>query len=284
MGCGETERISTPFAAREAREYSRLPPTRVYGTIHAVTASMSVAHSTAYCISCSFFLPILPTLPKRKKYKMETTVYENAKNRTGKISSRQSSLSSQKADLRHETSAFALLVWTYADEHVRAASDGGDYGHEAKTSTLLGRLIDGVVGSGRGTINGLLEAHEDAMAVDALVWAWFDQNGSHRAYLASYLERRVAPPHPDTLERQRRVPRLRANGKPHVIYDHNRNPVGVLEDVVGYDEKQIAYASYHHRMFVELIGVLPGIHLTRWKVTRSGLTQNEESLTTLCRV
>ncbi len=184
-----------------------------------------------------------------------------------------------KADLRAETTAFQLLVWTYADERVRAAGEGGDYGPVAMESTLLGRLIDGVAGVGRGTINGLLEVHDDALAVDGLVWAWFDGNWSHRAYLASYLERRVAPPHPKTLKPLRRVPRLRANGRPYLLYDLNRNVVGVVEDVEGCDEKQLAYAGLQHRLFCGLLGVLSGIKLKKWKVVARGLTDYEESLT-----
>ena len=173
-----------------------------------------------------------------------------------------------KADLRREISGFGLLVWTYADEHVRAACDGGTYGEVQHGSTVLGRLQDSVSGSGRGSINGLLNPHEDAMAVDALVWAWFDQNGSHRAYLAAHLEKRKAPPDPATLEPQRLVPRLRANGKPYYIYDRSRNVIGVIEDLVGHDEKQIAYARYHHNLFQGLLEVLPGLKLSRWKVVK----------------
>lgn len=186
----------------------------------------------------------------------------------------------KKADLRRETTAWSLLVWTYADERVRAASDGGEVGPSTKKSTVLGRLIDGDVGAGAGTINGWLEAHEDALAVDALVWAWYDQNVSHRAYLAAHLERRKPPPHPSTLEPQQRVPRLKPNGKPHVVYDQNRHAIGVLEDVIGYDATQIAHADYHYRLFVALLDVLIPIKLTKWKVISRGLTVCEESLTT----
>lgn len=185
-----------------------------------------------------------------------------------------------KADMRRETTAFRLLVWTYADERVRAMADGAEYGDGLSYgSTVLGRLIDGVEGSGRGTINGLIEIHEDALMVDSLVWAWYDHRPDYRAYLATHLERRVPPPHPSTLEPQRRVPRLKPNGKPHILYDNNRHAIGVLEDVVGYDAKQMAYADLHYRLFVGLLDVLKSQQLTKWKVTGRGLTVCEESLT-----
>ena len=212
---------------------------------------------------------------------METKSYK-VENLGGKrLKDGLASPASQKPDLRQEISAFKLLTWTYADERVRAASDGGELGPQVQSSTLLGRLMDGVEGTGRGTINGFMEIHDDALSVDALVWAWFDQNWSHRAYLASYLERRVAPPHPSTLEPERRTPRLRANGKPYVIYDRNRNAMGVLEDVVGFDAKQIEYATFHYALFVGLLDVLRGVKLKKWKVLGRGLTVYEESLTSL---
>lgn len=186
-----------------------------------------------------------------------------------------------KADLRAEISAFGLLVWTYADQRVRAMADGAEWSDgQSRSGTLLGRLIDGIEGTGRGTINGLIEIHEDALAVDALVWAWYEGDFAHRAYLAAHLERRNTPPHPATLEPLRRVPRLRPNGKPHVIYDSNRHSIGVLEDLVGFDEKQIAYADVQYCLFIGLLDVLASQKLVKWKVKGRGLTVCEESLTT----
>jgi hypothetical protein len=186
-----------------------------------------------------------------------------------------------KADLRQDITAFRLLVWTYADECVRAASDGEADLNGEKTTTVLGRLIDGDEGAGRGSINGLLIPHDDAVVVDGLVWAWLDQDWGKRAYYASYLEKRLAPPHPMSLEPERRVPRLRANGKPYVIYDHNRNRVGVLEDIVGHSAKQIAYADQMYCLFEGLLDVLQTIQLKKWRVKNRGLTGYAESLTSL---
>lgn len=184
-----------------------------------------------------------------------------------------------KADLRSEITAFRLLVWTYADERVRAANVGGDLAPQAATSTVLGRLIDGDIGSARGTINGLLDPHQDAWEVNGLVLAWFDQNSTQYTYLASYLEKRLPPPHPSTLEPLRRIPRLRANGKPYYRYDASRHVIGMVEDEVGHDANQIAYAGLIYDLFIGLLDVLSTAKLHKWKVVGRGLTVCAESLT-----
>jgi hypothetical protein len=180
-----------------------------------------------------------------------------------------------KADFRSETTAFQLLIWTYADERVRAASeewDGDTFGPFISRSTPLGRLVDGVMGSGRGTINGQLYAHEDALQVDALVAAWCEHRSDEHHYLAWHFEKRMAPPHPSTLEPERKVPRLRPNGKPHMLYDHNRHPIGVVHDLVGHSPKQIAFADRMIRLFDGLLDLLMRENLKKWRVLERGLT------------
>lgn len=174
-----------------------------------------------------------------------------------------------KADLRAEISAFGLLVWTYADERVRAASEewaGETHGPFISRSTPLGRLVDGVVGAGRGTINGMLYAHEDAVAVDAAVLAGCGGRSDCHHYLAWHLERRLAPPHPSTLQPERRVPRLRPNGKPYLLYDHNRNVIGEAYDVEGYSAKQIAFAEQNFQNYQLIRSKLLSQKLVKWRV------------------
>ncbi len=174
-----------------------------------------------------------------------------------------------KADLRAEISAFGLLIWTYADERVRAASEewaGETFGPLVSRSTPLGRLVDGVIGSGRGTINGMLYAHEDAVAVDGAVLAACGGRSDQHQYLALHFERRMVPPHPSTLEPERKVPRLRPNGKPHLLYDHNRHVIGVVHDLVGYSAKHIAFAAQAFAIYELILVSLASQNLSKWRV------------------
>ncbi|MGF7162269.1 hypothetical protein FHS85_003912 [Rhodoligotrophos appendicifer] len=70
----------------------------------------------------------------------------------------------RKADLRREIDAWSLLVWAYKDECVRAAAGGTeDWSLRHERSSLCMAERRG------GLINGWLQVHEDAVAVDA--WA-----------------------------------------------------------------------------------------------------------------
>ena len=153
-----------------------------------------------------------------------------------------------KADLRAEISAFGLLVWTYADQRVRAASEQGlndTLGPRVATSTVLGRLGDSVVGNGRGTINGRLEPHGDAWTVDEMVKAWFDHDGVRHAYVAWYLEKR------------RRVP-------------HASEAYLCLLEWKGHTAKHLAYVAEIYQLFDGLLNVLVGVETSRWRVVNRG--------------
>jgi hypothetical protein len=207
---------------------------------------------SAYSVSCTFLLPILPTLPKRKKKNVETNSCEIAKKSAGKIINRASSLSSQKADLRHETTAWRLVQWAYADEHIRAANvDDGQYAVIRQESTLLGRLIDGVIGSGRGTINGKLNAHVDAFVVDGIVWqALRGRRGDIHHYnrLAQSFERRLPIYQEIVIEPLRFVQKRDERGRPEMLYPlrGRHEPIACILTVEGHSPEDAARMRADH--------------------------------------
>src|SRR5688572_1840830 len=119
-----------------------------------------------------------------------------------------------KADLRQPITAWKALVWAYADEHVRVATNS-DF---CRANTGYSSVdLEGAGGTG-GAINGFLEAHDDALAIDDTVRAWYDFDGMHYHHFATGLERRKRPPRGCELQPLRLVPKLKPNGKPEMIY------------------------------------------------------------------
>lgn len=184
-----------------------------------------------------------------------------------------------RADLRAEISAWRLLVWAYRDEALRAATNGSDF---AGAATGYAQVNAERVGP-RGSINGLLEAHEDAFAVDAKVSAWFEGvDRNWRDLLAAYCEKAKAPPSAAELSPMRLVPRLRPNGSLWLEYPvRGRNePYLCLVDYEGHSEQELRRVQDFRDLVDALLDIMPGWTLTKWKVTSRGLTRGGESLTT----
>jgi hypothetical protein len=176
-----------------------------------------------------------------------------------------------KADLRREITAWQLLVWTYADERVRAASGSEAPDHVASNGYSLMRL--GETGVSAGTVRGLLEPHEDALAVDALVWAWFDHDFQRRAALAAACERRKPLPQAAQLKPFRFLPKYKDNGKLWMEYRHGEHgPYCCVLDCEGYTQAQLQRVQDLHDLFVGLLDVMIGMRLSRYKVVTRGLT------------
>lgn len=187
-----------------------------------------------------------------------------------------------KADLRREITAWRALVWAYADETLRAATDAASAPGHLERSAGVVRYTD----QGRSNTQGCwLEVHEDAFAIDALVMAWFDHDGLRRDELARYAERRTPPPRQLDLQPLRCGPVYRANGAikleypprgrqvPYLCYvDYEGLPPHVVE------LKQRRQAELHG-LFLALLDVMAGLRLSKWKILGRGLTDGGESLT-----
>lgn len=179
----------------------------------------------------------------------------------------------QKADLRRPITAWKALVWAYRDECVRAATNTSEAGRYAETGFAASRYSTGEAGGG-GLINGLLEAHVDAHAIDQLVANWFDEWPLWRQGVAVYAEKAELPPHPDTLPRFRIVgPELNAKGNIRVIYkSYGRKDEGYLCPLVseGFDEREIQRHREFHALFIGLLDIMGGLKLKKWRITGPG--------------
>jgi len=179
-----------------------------------------------------------------------------------------------KADLRREISAWKALVWAYADENVRAATHCGSE-PALYCSNGLSLMRVGETGIGGGTINGLLEAHPDAWAIDNLVANWFDEWPDWRQGVALYAESRRPPPAVEHLPRQRIVgPKLNGKGNPVQLYrdfgakDHPY--LCPLEIDEGYTAAQVEWHRQFLLLFKAMLDVMEGLKLERWRVRGRG--------------
>lgn len=174
-----------------------------------------------------------------------------------------------KADLRQPITAWKALVWAYADEHVRAATNSkGSWVRPGPSSVDLGET------GGSSGIAGFLEAHDDAVAIDGMVKAWFDFDGMQYHRLAFALERRARPPRGCELQPLRLVPKLKVNGTPEMVYNgYGRHdmPLYCLLEIEGYDDAAIAKAQELYDLFVALLDIMPGLKLSKWRIVGQGL-------------
>lgn len=177
-----------------------------------------------------------------------------------------------KADLRQPITAWKALVWAYADECVRVATNS-DY---RLASTGYSSVdLEGAGGTG-GAINGFLEAHEDALAIDETVRAWFDFNGTYYHRLAVAAEKRKPLPRACDLRPLRVLPQYRPNGTVRMEYrsqGKHAEPHYCLVAYDGHTAEQLTEVQEHFDLFVALLDILPGLKLMKWRVAERGLTQ-----------
>lgn len=184
------------------------------------------------------------------------------------------SLASHKPDFRRDISAWGALKWAYADQSVRAATHcGSEPAFYCSNGLALMRV--GETGIGGGAINGLLEAHPDAWAIDNLVANWFDEWPEWRNGVAFYAESRRLPPALEQLPRFRiEGPRLTAKGNPVQLYrdfgakDHPY--LCPLEIQEGYDDAQIERHRQFLVMFDAMLDVMKGLKLEMWRIVSAG--------------
>lgn len=180
------------------------------------------------------------------------------------------SLASQRADLRREITAWGALVWAYADQHVRAATHCGSE-PALYCSNGLALIRVGETGIGGGAINGLLEAHPDAWAIDNLVANWFDEWPEWRHGVAVYAEKRRPPPAAEQLTTFRICgPKYSAKGHPVVLYNDRGGRSAylcVLDVEEGATEADVERHRAFLAMFSALLEIMQGLKLERWKIS-----------------
>lgn len=172
-----------------------------------------------------------------------------------------------KADLRREITPWRALIWAYRDEAVRAASNHEYATDYASTGyTMMQRAETGI---GGGTINGVLEAHEDAIHIDAKLQAWCDRDARLYDAVATAGEKMRPVPAACDVPRLRVVPVLKANGTVKMEYPvmDAKRPYFCLVQYDGYSETEIERVAYVRRMFDGFLRIMHGFTLSKWKVT-----------------
>lgn len=171
-----------------------------------------------------------------------------------------------KADLRREITPWRALVWAYRDEAVRAA--GNQYRGVERATNGMALMRRGETGIGGGVINGFLEAHEDAIAIDGKLQAWCDKDDRLYMAIASAAESMRPVPTADQVPRLRVLPILRANGAVKMEYrlggDHR--PYFCLVQYEGYSEAEVERVRHVHSMFDGFLRIMPGFALCKWKI------------------
>lgn len=195
------------------------------------------------------------------------------------------SLASHNAEYRRETTAWGVLVWAYADEIVRAASSvgGSNFPTPRLAQSSLGRECVST-----GLINGWYEPHKDARLIHAKLQDWFAHDPGQGITVMSHAERRKLVPPTITVPRVRVVPQLDRNGNVLIQRHraHRKDRVVTEYCVIDYEGTNALVAEARearwvefYRMFMAFLDVMPGFPLTKWKVTKRGLTNVGESLT-----
>ncbi len=177
-----------------------------------------------------------------------------------------------KADLRREIKPWRALVWAYADECVGVATNVPD-GHHLYVSNGLTQTTYGER-MARGSINGALDAHEDAFAIDAFVYrACGGREGvkPYHAIRAAAEQRKIIPAEPAIPALVCR-PKLNTRGRPEMLYPLNRNdqPYLCLVAYDGFppdeaDRMRRAHAAFH-ALFLNVLACMQDLVLARWKV------------------
>lgn len=190
-----------------------------------------------------------------------------------------------RPDIRRPISAWAALVWAYHDELVQAASNVGAawYADTGLAQTRLG--AERVAG---GLINGVLEAHEDAVMIDAKLKAFLAGYGDGLALVIAAAERRLSVAPQIRVDRIRAVAKRDRNGE--VIVKRLRPYRGARVEAeyceIEYLGVEFAKAEAREQryrefyaLFLAFLDAMPGFPLCMWKVEGRGLTNVYESLT-----
>lgn len=196
------------------------------------------------------------------------------------------SLASHKADLRRDITAWAALVWAYADEIVLAASSIGpsNFIKDGPAMSGLGRER-----IGGGAINGWYEPHADARLIHAKLGDWFSHDTLGCQLVTWHAERRRHIPPTIHLPRLKATPVYDRQG--NVLVARRRSPVS---NRILFEYCQVMFEGYapalaerkerewreFHEMFLAFLDVMAGFQLSKWRIKGRGLTSDTESLTT----
>lgn len=179
-----------------------------------------------------------------------------------------------KADLRQPITAWKALVWAYADQHVRMATN--NEGRLAENGFSQMGYSD--VGHGSGAINGWLDAHEDALLIDVKTRAWFSVGKNFYGSFAMAVERRRRPAQACELPPLHAVPVRRVNGtikEEYIRMGRHDTPAYCLVDWEGCDAAELAAAQMLYDLFVAFLDIMPQLKLSKWRIEGTGLDTSD---------
>ena len=179
-----------------------------------------------------------------------------------------------KADLRRAISPWRALCWAYADECVGVATNVPDSHHlycdNGLMQTTYGERL------ARGSINGALDAHEDAFAIDGFVYRACGGREGLKPYhriRAAAEKRRIIPAEIEVPSIQC-VPKLDDRGRVELILPlrerHLDKAIGCMVTYEGYPaEKAEAMRRAHaalYDLFINAMACMVDLKLSKWRV------------------
>lgn len=177
-----------------------------------------------------------------------------------------------KADLRREITPWRALCWAYADECVAVATNVPDdhhlYCQNGMMQTTYGERM------ARGSINGALDAHEDAFAIDGFLYRACGGREGLKPYhkIRAAAEKRCAIPAEIDVPAIQCVAKLNSKGKPDLLYPLNRNdrPYLCLVTYEGFPADKAELMRNAHSALFELftaaLACMQDLKLVKWRV------------------
>jgi hypothetical protein len=185
-----------------------------------------------------------------------------------------------KADLRREISPWRALCWAYSDECIGVATNVPDDHHlflsNGLTQTTYGERM------ARGSINGALDAHEDAFAIDGWLYKACGgkdglgksprQSPYHRIRMAA--EDRKLIPATIAVPKIQCVPLLDKKGRMELLLPLNERHIDrAIACLVTYEgfppDKAEAIRRAHaafYDLFVNAMACMVDLKLVKWRV------------------
>lgn len=174
-----------------------------------------------------------------------------------------------EVDLRRDLTAWKALVWAYADQLAYWGSGGGP-------QCFLGPGIAAICygEEGQYEVPPSTDVDDDAMAIDTLVRNWFDIDLKWRDGLARYAMARKPPPPVEALEPLHVLsPARDPDYVPRLIYPPSGQRHAAYICVIEFGGHSAAAIQRHREfmaLFHELLNVMRGLTLKKWRITAPG--------------
>lgn len=182
-----------------------------------------------------------------------------------------------KADLRREITPWRALCWAYADECVGVATNVPDDHHLFISNGLMQTTYGERMA--RGSINGALDAHEDAFTIDGFLYRACGGREGLKPYHRLREAAELRKPVPATIEVPaiQCVPRLDSKGRIDLVLPlretHRDRAIACLVSYEGFPADKAEALHRAHAAFYDLfhnvLACMQDLKLVKWRVTPS---------------